>query len=133
MFQMPISSPMIMMMLGCCCAAAGAPATITVTNNASRPSLMCVVILIMHSLHAVWAACPPATLRPNCYRGRPLPMWRLPPRRCDVRHGSILLQKSLMVCRNGDSVAVMRFAAEAGDDGAAEGGPRAIFLFVLRR
>src|SRR5262245_4045908 len=42
-------------------------------------------------------------------------------------------RKSLMVCRNGDCVALMRFAAEAGDDGAAEGGPRAIFLFVLPR
>jgi hypothetical protein len=30
----------------------------------------------------------------------------------------ILLQKSLMVSGNGDSVALMRFAAEASDDGA---------------
>jgi len=31
----------------------------------------------------------------------------------------ILLQKSLMARANSDSVALMRFAAEAGDDGAA--------------
>jgi hypothetical protein len=30
-----------------------------------------------------------------------------------------MLQKSLMVSGNSDSVAVMRFAVEAGDDGAA--------------
>src|SRR5262245_47813165 len=37
MFQMPMSSPMIMMMLGCCCAAAGALAAMTAANDASRP------------------------------------------------------------------------------------------------
>src|SRR5262245_8312763 len=30
----------------------------------------------------------------------------------------------------GDSVAVMRFATGAGDDGAAESGPGAVFLFI---
>ena len=35
-----------------------------------------------------------------------------------------------MVCPNDDSVVVMRFAAEVGDYGAAEGGPRAVFLFA---
>ena len=43
------------------------------------------------------------------------------------RYVPILLKKSLMVCRNGDFLALVRFAAEAGDDGAAEGEPRAIF------
>ena len=39
----------------------------------------------------------------------------------------ILLQKSLMVSKNSDSVAVMRFAVEASDDGAAQSGPRQLF------
>jgi hypothetical protein len=43
----------------------------------------------------------------------------------------ISLQKSLMASANGDSVAVMRFAAEAGDDGAAQSRPRAAVLFIL--
>jgi hypothetical protein len=38
-----------------------------------------------------------------------------------------MLQKSLMVCPKGDSVAVMRFAAEAGDGGAAEGDQEQFF------
>src|SRR5215467_11318120 len=38
----------------------------------------------------------------------------------DVAEVPILLQKSLMVSVNSDSVALVRFAAEAGDDGAAE-------------
>jgi hypothetical protein len=42
----------------------------------------------------------------------------------------ILLQKSLMVLRNGDSVVVMRFAREASDDGAARSRPRGAVLFV---
>jgi hypothetical protein len=42
----------------------------------------------------------------------------------------ILLQKSLMVPKNSDSVAVMRFAVEASDDGAAQSRPRATALFV---
>src|SRR5262245_18547422 len=51
----------------------------------------------------------------------------------DVAEGPILLQKSLMAFANGDSVALMRFAAEASDDGAAQPGPGAAFLFVLPR
>src|SRR5262245_19629840 len=53
--------------------------------------------------------------------------------RHDFGHGPILLQKSLMAFANGDSVALMRFAAEASDDGAAQPGPGAAFLFVLPR
>ena len=50
----------------------------------------------------------------------------------DVRFGPILLQKSLMASANSDSVAsTMRFAAEAGDDGAAQSRPRAAILFIL--
>jgi len=36
----------------------------------------------------------------------------------DVGSWQILLQKSLALSVNGDSVALMRLAAEAGDDGA---------------
>jgi len=36
----------------------------------------------------------------------------------------ILLQKSLAISVNGDSVALMRFAMEAIDDGAAQSRPR---------
>jgi hypothetical protein len=43
----------------------------------------------------------------------------------------ILLQKSLMSSGRSDSVTVMRFAVEARDDGAAQAGPRSIFLFIL--
>jgi hypothetical protein len=43
----------------------------------------------------------------------------------------ILLQKSLMACVNNDSVAVTRFVAGAGDDGASQAGPRPAFLLVL--
>jgi hypothetical protein len=43
----------------------------------------------------------------------------------------ILLQKLLMARTNSDSVALMRFAAEAGDDGAAESRPRAAVLFIF--
>jgi hypothetical protein len=43
----------------------------------------------------------------------------------------ILLQKSLMVLANSDYVALMRFAAEAGDDGAARSRSRATVLFIL--
>jgi hypothetical protein len=42
----------------------------------------------------------------------------------------ILLQKSLMDLRNGDSVVVMRFAMEASDDGTARSRPRGAVLFV---
>jgi hypothetical protein len=44
----------------------------------------------------------------------------------------ILLQKSLMASANSDSVAVtVRFAAEAGNDGAAQSRPRAAILLIL--
>jgi hypothetical protein len=39
--------------------------------------------------------------------------------------------KVLMVSVNSDSVALMRFAAEAGDDGAAQSRPRAAVLSIL--
>src|SRR5262249_55907465 len=39
--------------------------------------------------------------------------------------------KVLMVSVNSDSVALMRFAAEAGDDGAAQSRPRGAVLFIL--
>jgi len=52
-----------------------------------------------------------------------------------IAHGrlwQILLQKPLMASANNDSVAVtMRFAAEAGDDGAAQSRSRAAVLFIL--
>ena len=48
-----------------------------------------------------------------------------------VRFWQILLQKSLMVLANSDSVALIRFAAEPGDDGAAQSRPRSAVLFVL--
>ena len=51
-------------------------------------------------------------------------------------HGSfwqILLQKSLMSLVRSDSVAVMRFAVEASDDGAAQAEPKSVFLFILPR
>ena len=48
-----------------------------------------------------------------------------------VRLVQILLQKSLMASTNNDSVAVaMRFAAEAGDDGAGQSRPRATVLLI---
>jgi hypothetical protein len=50
----------------------------------------------------------------------------------NVGFWQILLQKSLMASANNDSVAVtMRFAAEAGDDGAAQSRSRAAVLFIL--
>jgi len=48
----------------------------------------------------------------------------------DVRFVPILLQKSLMVLKTSDSVAVMRFAVEASDDGAAQSRPRTAALFI---
>src|ERR1700716_3074492 len=45
---------------------------------------------------------------------------------CHVSVVPILLQKSLMVSGNADSLAVMRFAVEASDDGAAQAGPRSV-------
>lgn len=52
----------------------------------------------------------------------------------DSDHGifwQILLKKSLMISGSSDSVAVMRFAVEAGDDGAARSRSRAAVLFIL--
>jgi hypothetical protein len=43
----------------------------------------------------------------------------------------ILLQKSLMASANDDSLALMRFAVEAEDDGAAQSRPRTVVLFIL--
>ena len=43
----------------------------------------------------------------------------------------ILLKKSLMISGSSDSVAVMQFAVEAGDDGAARSRSRAAVLFIL--
>src|SRR6478752_8841494 len=48
-----------------------------------------------------------------------------------VRLVPILLKKSLMISGSSDSVAVMRFAVEAGDDGAARSRSRAAVLFIL--
>jgi hypothetical protein len=68
---------------------------------------------------------------------RPQAMSALPPKADIKRHDwhvrfvPILLQKSLMVSVNSDSVALMRFAAEAGDDGAAQSRPRGAVLFIL--
>ena len=47
-----------------------------------------------------------------------------------VRLWQILLQKSLAILLNNDSVALMRFAMEAVDDGAAQSRPRRVFLCV---
>src|SRR5437763_14680858 len=48
------------------------------------------------------------------------------------RYVPILLQKSLMPSANSDSVALMRFAAEAGDDGAAQSRHRAaVYSFSI--
>jgi hypothetical protein len=48
-----------------------------------------------------------------------------------VAFWQILLQKSLAILLNDDSVAaLMRFAVEAIDDGAAQSRPRRVFLFV---
>ena len=58
---------------------------------------------------------------------------RIPAEERTFRIGSfvlILLRKSLMVSGNSDSVAVMRFAVEASDDGAAQSRPRAVALFI---
>jgi hypothetical protein len=43
----------------------------------------------------------------------------------------ILLQNCLMILANSDSVALMRFAAEADDDGAAQSRSSATVLFIL--
>src|SRR5260221_10584486 len=48
-----------------------------------------------------------------------------------VRLVPILLQKALMASAKSDSVAQMRSAAEASDDGAAQPRPRTAILFIL--
>src|SRR3984893_3708618 len=48
----------------------------------------------------------------------------------NVRSWQILLQKSLPVSVRGDSVALMRFATEAGDDGATQSRSKTAFLFI---
>jgi hypothetical protein len=50
----------------------------------------------------------------------------------DVGFVPILLQK-LVVSPESDSGALMRFAAEAGDDGAPQSRSKAVFLFILSR
>ena len=40
-------------------------------------------------------------------------------------------KRELMACVEDDSVALTRFAAEAGDDGAAESRPEAAVLFIF--
>jgi hypothetical protein len=45
----------------------------------------------------------------------------------------ILLQKSLPVSVRGDSVALMRFATEAGDDGVTQSRSKTAFLFIPSR
>src|ERR1700736_760818 len=50
-----------------------------------------------------------------------------------VRSWQILLQKSLPVSVRGDSIALMRFATEAGDDGATQSRSKTAFLFIPAR
>jgi Transposase domain (DUF772) len=50
-----------------------------------------------------------------------------------VRSWQILLQKSLPVSVRGDSVALMRFATEAGDYGATQSRSKTAFLFIPSR
>jgi hypothetical protein len=45
----------------------------------------------------------------------------------------VLLQKTLVFSVDSDSVALRRFAVEADDDGAAQSGTGAIFLFIPAR
>jgi hypothetical protein len=47
-----------------------------------------------------------------------------------VRKVPILLQNPLAFLPKDDSVALMRFAVEAIDDGAAQSRPRRVFLFI---
>jgi hypothetical protein len=49
---------------------------------------------------------------------------------CYQRFVPILLQKSLMLSGNSDSVSVMRFAVEASHDGTAQSRSRAVVLFI---
>jgi hypothetical protein len=51
----------------------------------------------------------------------------------DFRVVPILLQKTLVFSVDSDSVALRRFAVEADDDGAAQSGTGAIFLFIPAR
>ena len=46
------------------------------------------------------------------------------------RYVPILLQNPLAFLPKDDSVALMRFAVEAIDDGAAQSRPRRVFLFI---
>ncbi len=46
------------------------------------------------------------------------------------RDWQILLQKSLMASARSDSLIQMRFAVEAGDDGATQARPKAAVLFI---
>src|ERR1700738_2207972 len=55
------------------------------------------------------------------------------PRCGNVRSWQILLQKSLPVSVRGDSVALMRFATEAGDYGATQSRSKTAFLFIPSR
>jgi hypothetical protein len=48
-------------------------------------------------------------------------------------YGRFCCRSPLQAFLVGDSVAVMRFATGAGDDGAAESRPGAVFLFISSR
>jgi len=48
----------------------------------------------------------------------------------NFRRWQILLQNPLAFLPKDDSVALMRFAVEAIDDGAAQSRPRRVFLFI---
>jgi hypothetical protein len=59
------------------------------------------------------------------------------PQKADIKSGMarvrfvpILLQNTLAFVPKDDSVALMRFAVEAIDDGAAQSRPRRVFLFI---
>jgi hypothetical protein len=72
------------------------------------------------------------TNRPNTWLHRPACKREEKPCQLGAVHTwPILLQNSLMPSANSDSVVLMRFAAEAGDDGAAESRPRAAVLFIF--
>ena len=69
--------------------------------------------------------------RPNTWLHRPACKREEKPCQLGAVHTwPILLQKSLMVLKTSDSVAVMRFAVEASDDGAAQSRPRTAALFI---
>jgi hypothetical protein len=69
---------------------------------------------------------------PRAYQDGPLTLQDSPEKRTLRNSGlvPILLQKSLMFSEDSDSVAVMRFAVEASDDGAAQSRSKAVVLFV---